>query len=295
MPLRLTGTVEGRAVACTLREGSLLVGAAPDCGLRLDHPTVSRRHARLEVRGDEVELTDLGSSNGTRVNDRAVQQHAIQPGDTIAFGRVTLAAAWVDPEDAEQGLGLNAAGRRPRAEPPAGTATTAATHGLEGFVLDHLPALVRRLAEGEPAAALAQPAGAALFEALPCLEVEVLAGGEGVLFHARRPAPEPFSPAEVRTGDGDLSVRVAFAHERTAALHAPLVAAVADLLRQATGAPPARVSRVATAPPALPDPPTVVPELQRILAEAAQVARGDVGVLITGESGTGKEVLARYI
>ena len=294
MPLRLSGTVDGRVVAFLLRDGATVVGAAEDCDLRLDHPTVSRRHARIEVAADRAELTDLGSSNGTRVNDRRVERHALQPGEAVSFGRVTLAADWVTADDAEQGLRLAEPARGPGPAVVTGAgAPTAATHGLEAFVLDHLPRLLRRLAEGAPPGSLAQPAGAALFQTLPCVHVEVRAGPEpeGILFEAGRDVPGP--TVLVTAGDEELAVRVAFAHERTAALHVPLVEAVADLLRLSGRAP--RTSRHPLASPALPDPPTVEPALLRVFAEAAVVARGDVGVLIEGESGTGKEVLARYL
>ncbi|RMH22263.1 MAG: hypothetical protein D6696_03825 [Acidobacteria bacterium] len=45
----------------------------------------------------------------------------------------------------------------------------------------------------------------------------------------------------------------------------------------------------------MPEPPSVEPMMQRLYADAARVAQGEVSVLIRGESGTGKEVLARYV
>src|SRR5262245_28089484 len=41
----------------------LVVGRAPDCDVRLPHPSVSRYHARLERREGGLSLTDLGSVN----------------------------------------------------------------------------------------------------------------------------------------------------------------------------------------------------------------------------------------
>jgi DNA-binding NtrC family response regulator len=289
VPLRLSGTIDGRVVALTVRAGTNLVGAAPECDLRLDHPTVSRRHARLEAGPAAARIEDLGSSNGTFVNGRRVERQPVEAGDRVTFGRVELVLESVDDSDVESALALP-----PRAGPaaaaPAAPGSTVGTQGLEGFALDHLPGLVRRLAEGATAATLAQPAGAALFAALPCVEVEVRAG-EGVLFQARREMEGPGAPVEA--GGAGLRVYAAFPHARTALLYAPLVETVADLLGLAGGN-GARAPRPSPAP-ALPDPPTVVPELQRLYAEAALVARGEVGLLIGGESGTGKEVLARYV
>src|SRR5690349_21785067 len=44
----------------------ITIGRAPECEVRLDHPSISRRHAQLTV-GDEISLVDLDSANGTRV------------------------------------------------------------------------------------------------------------------------------------------------------------------------------------------------------------------------------------
>lgn len=63
-------------------------GRDPDATFIVDHPTVSRRHASFRVRGDEVELQDLGSANGTLVNGRALDHRPclLEHGDQVQFG-----------------------------------------------------------------------------------------------------------------------------------------------------------------------------------------------------------------
>lgn len=67
------------------------VGRDPDCALPLDGDgarTVSWRHLRLEQAGDGVQVVDLGSSNGTFVNDvRCEPSRTAQVGDHISLGR----------------------------------------------------------------------------------------------------------------------------------------------------------------------------------------------------------------
>ncbi len=63
------------------------VGRDPRCAIVLDDPTVSARHARLEYRDGVWRVTDLGSTNGTFVNGRRVQQQTLRRGDVIHFGR----------------------------------------------------------------------------------------------------------------------------------------------------------------------------------------------------------------
>ncbi|WP_067168866.1 FHA domain-containing protein [Microtetraspora niveoalba] len=64
----------------------------------LDDGTVSRRHARLEIAGDRLVLTDLGSSNGTYVNDTRVTRQVLVPGDRMRIGRFELTWTFLDPE-----------------------------------------------------------------------------------------------------------------------------------------------------------------------------------------------------
>jgi len=66
------------------------VGRTWDNRLALDHKSVSRRHARIEFDGATFRLVDLGSHNGTQVNDTAISEHILQPNDTIGFGEILV-------------------------------------------------------------------------------------------------------------------------------------------------------------------------------------------------------------
>lgn len=74
-----------------LPAGSSVVGRGADCDIRLDDPTVSRRHAKLVRDEDVVLVVDLGSTCGTSVAGRVVTDVAVlQPGDEVSFAAVTL-------------------------------------------------------------------------------------------------------------------------------------------------------------------------------------------------------------
>jgi hypothetical protein len=68
-----------------------LLGRARDCDLLLKSPTVSRSHARLHHGPDGWVLTDLHSTNGTRVNGwRVTKPELLLPGDLVSFGSLTF-------------------------------------------------------------------------------------------------------------------------------------------------------------------------------------------------------------
>jgi DNA-binding winged helix-turn-helix (wHTH) protein len=74
-----------------LSEGENLIGRDYDALVRIDSPKVSRRHARLTVEGERVWLEDLGSRNGTRLNDQKIGGKArLADGDRIGFGSLLL-------------------------------------------------------------------------------------------------------------------------------------------------------------------------------------------------------------
>jgi pSer/pThr/pTyr-binding forkhead associated (FHA) protein len=68
-----------------------VVGRAPECELRLDDTFVSQQHARLFGKGDAWYVEDLGSTNGTYVNEqRLITPAMIQPGDRVRIGTTVL-------------------------------------------------------------------------------------------------------------------------------------------------------------------------------------------------------------
>lgn len=69
----------------------VLIGRDPACGIVLDDPTVSNRHARLRYHHGQWWLEDLGSTNGTRLNDEPVQTATVlTAGDRIECGAQVL-------------------------------------------------------------------------------------------------------------------------------------------------------------------------------------------------------------
>ena len=65
----------------------LVVGRQQGLELTLDSAAVSRRHARLSWEGERVYVEDLGSSNGTFINEtRITERQPLWPGDTLRIG-----------------------------------------------------------------------------------------------------------------------------------------------------------------------------------------------------------------
>ena len=70
--------------------GPVRIGRAPECELVLKDNRVSRRHARLAARDGVLVLTDLGSTNGTRVNGHRVTEVVLGAGDRVQIGETSL-------------------------------------------------------------------------------------------------------------------------------------------------------------------------------------------------------------
>lgn len=72
-------------------DGALLtIGRGSDNGLVIHDSRISRHHARLQARRGTLVLTDLGSTNGSRVNGVPVQEVVLGEGDRIELGDTVL-------------------------------------------------------------------------------------------------------------------------------------------------------------------------------------------------------------
>jgi hypothetical protein len=63
------------------------IGRATDSQIFLDDVTVSRKHAAIEVGDGVFTLIDLGSLNGTYLNNQSVAKSALKTGDEIQIGK----------------------------------------------------------------------------------------------------------------------------------------------------------------------------------------------------------------
>ncbi|QJW95827.1 FHA domain-containing protein [Frigoriglobus tundricola] len=66
------------------------IGREEGNGLRLNDERVSRFHAKVQVEDSDIILTDLDSTNGTRVNGTSIQIRRLRPGDQVSIGRSML-------------------------------------------------------------------------------------------------------------------------------------------------------------------------------------------------------------
>jgi DNA-binding winged helix-turn-helix (wHTH) protein len=74
-----------------LLDGENIIGRDPDGALWIDHPSVSRRHARVVVRGGRATLEDLESKNGTFLGGKHLEKKAsLSDGDEIRIGPETM-------------------------------------------------------------------------------------------------------------------------------------------------------------------------------------------------------------
>ena len=91
MPSLIVSLPDEPEVTHELTDEVITLGRISENALQIEHASVSSYHAELTLRGDNYILKDLGSTNGTRVNGRAIepeQEVPLNPNDEIQFGHV---------------------------------------------------------------------------------------------------------------------------------------------------------------------------------------------------------------
>lgn len=82
---------DGEIVAFRIERGWTRIGRSPTADLRLDDPSVSRRHALVVAEpGKPLRVLDDRSLNGVFVNGETVEWAPLRDGDELAVGRYTL-------------------------------------------------------------------------------------------------------------------------------------------------------------------------------------------------------------
>lgn len=103
----------------------ITIGREEGNGLRLNDERVSRYHAKIQTEDGDVILTDLDSTNGTRVNGAPVQIRRLRAGDQLSIGRTMLLFGTMEEIEARRHSGITA---------------PAATNGIQTLRVDELVA-----------------------------------------------------------------------------------------------------------------------------------------------------------
>lgn len=80
----------GESKRFPLELGKTVIGRREECDLRIPLPEISRQHAMLIVTEKSVTVRDLGSSNGTYLNNKRITEEELAAGDHIVIGPVVF-------------------------------------------------------------------------------------------------------------------------------------------------------------------------------------------------------------
>ena len=70
-----------------LNSSSLVIGRSSKCDIQIDQESISRNHSKIVNTGKSILVRDLGSTNGTYVNDEPIDEYVLRDGDLIKIGR----------------------------------------------------------------------------------------------------------------------------------------------------------------------------------------------------------------
>jgi DNA-binding NtrC family response regulator len=258
--------------------GAVSIGRDDSDDVRIDDPQASRRHARLHVEGQTLEIEDLRSANGTRVRGAAIapgQRVAVLPGEAISIGWATLMIQRRRPVVAVRPLPTHTYFEA-RLEEECERAT--ASSGAFGVLRLHL-------APGTPAGTTREVVATLLRPG----DVLAVYGPDEYELLLSEPDRER---ARSVAGRIERALERRGIAARTGLACFPVDARTAEALIAAACE---RVLGPVTPEPPLPDELRLGPEMRRVHLLARRAAVSNINVLILGETGVGKEVFAETI
>lgn len=88
---KLTLTFKGNALReIALIQGEMTIGSAPSCDIFIDSLAINPKHATITTTGNESVIRDCGTSDGTFINNKQVQEHLLVDSDDIRIGKHNL-------------------------------------------------------------------------------------------------------------------------------------------------------------------------------------------------------------
>lgn len=285
----IVDSAQGRRRIPLSAPGTVLVGSDPACQISIDQPTLSRQHLALHLSDTRLEIEDLGSRNGSFVDNRRLEPGVAEPvqaATSIRLGDVEVRIARIDDDDATPLTPTSA----PEKAAPGGSANaTFASGSGDRFVRQHLPVLLNLAASRPGATAMLLAYANACAQSLPLRQLRLTGIDGGIIFD--------WHPDEV--AGGNLVELVRDQWRWTIGTDQPLpadrlqyVAEIGAGLARLASSESQSTAKSAAAPAATR---SLDAQVQRIYRRATRVADSDIHVLIRGESGTGKELLARHI
>ncbi|MBI3186119.1 MAG: sigma 54-interacting transcriptional regulator [Myxococcales bacterium] len=253
--------------------GELTIGRSGQVDIAINHPSVSRRHAQLRFSEGRIEVTDLGSANGTKLRDQLLQPDQpveVHPGDVIELpGATVILQAWDKSVQRQRRLWSHGyfearlADECERARQSRGTVSLARIHFEHGRPQAVQEVLVSSLRSLDVLASYGPGEYEILFLDTPRKQVESLLGNIARALEklgAKVKLGAAFLPEDGRDPDS---------------LVAKACAAV-------QGSPEESASKIVVEDPAM----------VRLYRLVDQVAANDISVLLLGETGVGKEIIA---
>jgi two-component system response regulator AtoC len=267
---------EGGSRVVDLPEGvDVTFGRSRGATITVEHEKVSRMHARVRRTGDVIEVEDLGSRNGTRVNAEKVDGvHRIESGDELSIGPIIAV------------VGVSSGLRRPSAIADAETGEARLAAEVDRSVRYHRPvtiALLRITSDAvldsiartlRPMDLIAEDAGDDYLVIFPELgRAEGAAAIQRALDFGRA-SNTPSSAATALCPDDGTTVDVLISQLRSGL----------------------RTGRAPRAETQVPDAPVVLdPTMQRVYSLVERVADSAMTCLLLGETGVGKELVCEAI